>query len=174
MAGMPLFAHVGRENLIPPPLSVPLKLIKFRGSETPKSPFKVLRRRWFLPVLLRKTGKNARKAVVLSAFYSFAFVLGFRKKLFHRPPESIKFPMMPVARHENQKSPAMPSAVKKWLNEGMRFAANPPTPCRFGKHLPAPETWPAIEKHAVEGGTTLPAEVWTPPAEDCFFVITFN
>ena len=27
---------------------------------------------------------------------------------------------------------------------------NPPTPCRFGKHPPAPENWPAIEERAVE------------------------
>ena len=34
MAGMPLFAHAGREKLTPPPLSAPLKLIKFCGSKT--------------------------------------------------------------------------------------------------------------------------------------------
>ena len=62
MAGMPLFAHVGREKLIPPPLSVPSELIKFCGSETQN---RYLRGSgaapgWFSPVLLRKTGKNVR------------------------------------------------------------------------------------------------------------------
>ena len=34
MAGMPLFAHAGREKSTPPPRSAPLKLIKFFGSKT--------------------------------------------------------------------------------------------------------------------------------------------
>ena len=35
---------------------------------------------------------------------------------------------------------------------------NPPTPCRFGKHPPAPENWPAIEERTVEGGRWRVAE----------------
>ena len=66
MAGMPLFAHAVREQLTAPPLPVPLKLIKFSAPKPKKSPFKILRRRpgLFLcvPVLLRKIGKNERKA----------------------------------------------------------------------------------------------------------------
>ena len=38
MAGMPLFAHAGREKLTPPLLSAPLKPIKFCGSKTRISP----------------------------------------------------------------------------------------------------------------------------------------
>ena len=34
MAGIPLFAHAGREKITPPPLSAPLELIKFCGSKT--------------------------------------------------------------------------------------------------------------------------------------------
>ena len=34
MTGMPPFAHAGREKLTAPPLSAPLKLIKFCGSKT--------------------------------------------------------------------------------------------------------------------------------------------
>ena len=84
MAGMPLFAHVGREKLTPPPLSVPLELIKFCGSKPPTPPLKVLR-------LRRRTGlvfacfapqnrKNAREAAVLSAFCGFAYVFGVSAK----------------------------------------------------------------------------------------------
>ena len=45
MAGMPLFAHVGREKLTPPPLSMPLERIKFCGFKPPNPLFNVLRRR---------------------------------------------------------------------------------------------------------------------------------
>ena len=96
MAGMPLFAHAGREKLTPPPLSVPLKPIKFCGFKTPNALFKVLRRRTGLgfACLLRKTGKNARKAAVLSIFFCmFRFclcVVGFREKLAN-PPKA-RFP----------------------------------------------------------------------------------
>ena len=46
MAGMPLFAHVGREKSTPPPLSVPLELMQFcGGSKTQKSLFRVVLRR---------------------------------------------------------------------------------------------------------------------------------
>ena len=58
---IPVALAAGRS---PPPLSAPLKLIKFCGSKTPK--FANLRcsgaAGWCLPVLLRKTCKNATKA----------------------------------------------------------------------------------------------------------------
>ena len=38
MAGMPLFAHVGREKLTPPTLSAPFKLIKFCSLKNSKKP----------------------------------------------------------------------------------------------------------------------------------------
>ena len=75
MAGMPLFAHAGREKLTPPLLSAPLELTNFCGSEPRRTPGFVDLRcpgaapGWFLPVLLRKTHKNARKAGLFSGFY---------------------------------------------------------------------------------------------------------
>ena len=45
MAGIPLFAHAGREKLTLPPLSAPLELIKFCGTKTQISLIKVLGRR---------------------------------------------------------------------------------------------------------------------------------
>ena len=36
MAGMPLFAHAGREELTPPPLSAPFELVTFCGTKTTK------------------------------------------------------------------------------------------------------------------------------------------
>ena len=60
MAGMLLFAHAGREKITSPSLPVPLKLIKFFGSNKTKN----LHLRcsgaapgWFLPVLRRKQAK---------------------------------------------------------------------------------------------------------------------
>ena len=64
MAGMPLFAHAAHEQLTAPPLPVPLKLIKFSALKPKNRHSKCSRAApgWFLPVLLRKIGKNARNA----------------------------------------------------------------------------------------------------------------
>ena len=110
MAEVPLFAHVGREKLTPPPLSVPLELIKFCGSKTHKSLFKVLRRRTGLVFACfapqnRQKREGSRGFVRILRFC--LCVWGFREKLTHRRPELIKFPM-PVARHENKQNPAHP------------------------------------------------------------------
>ena len=43
------------------------------------------------------------------------------------------------------------------------ISVNPPTPCRFGKHPPAPENWPAIEERAVEGGRAKQGSGSPPP-----------
>ena len=115
IAGMPLFAHAGREKITPPPLPVPLKLIKFSGSKTKKN--RSLRcssagSGWFLPVLrfcLFCSAKQAKTRgnplfcphfAVLSVFFLFS------KTLTPLPPEFIKFPM-PAVRHENKANPAM-------------------------------------------------------------------
>ena len=115
---MPLFAHVGREKLItPPPLSVPLELIKFCGSKTKKSLFKVLRRRiglvfaYFAPQNRQKR-EGSRGFVRMLRFC--LCVWGFREKLTHRRPELIKFPMA-VARHEKKTDPAM--TAKEWVEK---------------------------------------------------------
>jgi len=100
MAGMPLFAHVGREKLTPPPRSAALKLIKFCGSKTPKSLFEVPRRRTGL-VFARFAPQNRQKREESRGFVRFFLRLcqcvgGFREKLTHRLSELTKFPM-PVA-----------------------------------------------------------------------------
>ena len=107
MAGMPLFAHACCKKITPPPLSVPLKPIKFCGSETQNRYLRCSGPGWSLPVLRSKTGKNARKAAGLSAFSVLPVCCGFpgfRKKMTHRPPEVIEF-LMPVAQHDNKESP---------------------------------------------------------------------
>ena len=103
MAGMPLFAHVGREKLTPPPHSSPLKLIKFCGSKTktPKSLFKVRRRRArlvFASFAPQNRQKHEESSGVFRILRFGLCVLGFRKKITHRSSELIKLPM-PVARY---------------------------------------------------------------------------
>ena len=135
MAGMPLFAHVRRGKLTPPPHSAPLKPIKLCGSKTPKPLFKVpMRRRapgWFLPVSLRKTGKNTRKAAVprfCPHFVVLPVCFAFPRKLTHRPSGLIKFPM-PVARYEKKQIPP-------WTKEH---------PARKPRHARRPSTSKAVE-----------------------------
>ena len=52
-----------------------------------------------LPGVFCKTGKNARKAAFMSKICGFACVSFISaKKITHRPPEFVKFPM-PAVRH---------------------------------------------------------------------------
>ena len=109
MAGMPLFAHVGRKKLTWPRLAVPLELITFCGYKTQKSLFKVLRRRTGLVFACfapqnRQKREGSRGFVRMLRFCLFGW--GFRVKLSHRRPELTKFPM-PVAQHENKKNPTI-------------------------------------------------------------------
>ena len=85
MAGFPLlFAHVGRKINS----TAPLKVVKFSGSKTK---IVILVRcssaapAWFLPVLLRKTGKNARKASLSLSLFS-AFLLDYCGFVRDSPP----------------------------------------------------------------------------------------
>ena len=89
MAGFPLlFAHVGRKINS----TAPLKVVKFSGSKTK---IVILVRcssaapAWFLPVLLRKTGKNARKASLSLSLFS-AFLLDYCGFVRDSPPPKKK------------------------------------------------------------------------------------
>ena len=119
MAGMPLFAHVGRGKVTPPPFSVPLKLVIIRVKffsrlallkpklaiiQSSQTCAQAPARAGFAccaPQTRLKCEESRGFVRVLRLFCLCA--LGFREKLIHRPPELItKFPM-PVARHENKK-----------------------------------------------------------------------
>ena len=94
MAGFPLlFAHVGRKINS----TAPLKVVKFSGSKTK---IVILVRcssaapAWFLPVLLRKTGKNARKASLSLSLFS-AFLLDYCGFVRDSPPPQKKINQVP-------------------------------------------------------------------------------
>ena len=88
-------------KITPPPLPVPLKLIKFSALTTP-------------PInrhlgAQSKQAKTREKPRFCPHFFGFAGVEGgggFRKTLTHRTPEVTKFPM-PAVRHESKGNPAM-------------------------------------------------------------------
>ena len=117
MAGMPLFAHAGREKLTPPPLSAPLKPIKFCGSKTR------------IPLLIYQGAQAPPHRAGFCLFCSakhaktrgkphFLIRISSREKVTHRPPESMKFPM-PAARHEKI----------------MKTREIPPWPCKNAENM---------------------------------------
>ena len=106
IAGMPLFAHAGREKITPPPLPVPLKLIKFFGSKTPQNAIiqgaQAPHRAGFCQFCCSTTkqAKTRGKPHFVRILRVCLCVFCFRETSTHLPPELIKFPM-PAVRHEN-------------------------------------------------------------------------